>query len=91
MRLAGARTPGSLDASYSLSSARHKSHTSSVDLLGWQGGHNAATESLLPGGISLSNSSHPSVLASQVAWITGESQFSLNSRSTQVIRAKIGN
>ena len=41
-----------------------------------QGGHSAATESLLSLGSSHSTSTHPSVLASQVAWITGESHFS---------------
>ena len=41
-----------------------------------QGGHNAATETLSADGSSLSTFSHPIVLASQVAWITGESQFS---------------
>ena len=39
----------------------------------YQGGRNAGTEFLLLGGLSLSNSSHSTVLASQVAWITGES------------------
>ena len=41
-----------------------------------QGGHNAATEFLSADGSSLSTSSHPTVLASQLVWITGESQFS---------------
>ena len=41
-----------------------------------QGCLNAATELLLPVGRSSNFSSHPTVLASKVAWITGESQFS---------------
>ena len=40
-------------------------------------GHNAATESPSLGGRDLSVSSHPTVLASQVAWITGESAKSI--------------
>ena len=42
----------------------------------YQGDLNADTEVFLSGGRSFYTSSHPSVLASQVAWITGESQFS---------------
>ena len=42
----------------------------------YQGELNADTEVLLSGSRSLSAYSHPTVLASQVAWIAGESQFS---------------
>ena len=53
-------------------SSRHRSLTSSVDL-------NAATELLLLGGMSLSNFSRPTVLASQAAWITREPILPLQS------------
>ena len=74
--LAGTRTPASLDAwcniglfiVIGLGHPRLK--------LPYEGDLNADTEVLLSGGRSLSTSSHPTVLASQVAWITGESQFS---------------
>ena len=45
-----------------------------------QGDHSAARESIQPDGVSLSTPCHPAVLASQVAWITGESQFSRHSQ-----------
>ena len=53
----------------------HRSLTSSVGLPK-QVGHNAASVIILPGRRDPSFSNHPTVLASQVAWITGESQFS---------------
>ena len=53
----------------------HRSLTSLVDLPE-QVGHNAATDNILPVSRDPSFTNHPTVLASQVAWITGESQFS---------------
>ena len=41
-----------------------------------QVGHNADTDMISSGSRDPSFSNHPTILASQVAWITGESQFS---------------
>ena len=51
----------------------HRSLTSSVDLPK-PVGRNAATDIILSGRKDTSFSNHTRVLASQVAWITGESQ-----------------
>ena len=64
-----------VDAWCSLASSLHRSWTPPRLHLPEQGGLNAATASLLSGGRSHSTTSHPTVLASQVAWITGDSQF----------------
>ena len=66
-------------------SSRHRSLTSSVDLLPACRplcGH----RDLSPGGRNLSASSHPTVLAPQVAWITGECQISRLTLILKILR-----
>ena len=75
MRLPGTRTPTYVVAACNQAYSRHGSFASSLTFLS-QGCLNAATELLPPGSRSSNFSSHPSDLASQVAWITRESQFS---------------
>ena len=62
-----------------------RSLTSKVDLPK-QVGHNAATEIILSVWINPSFSNHPTVLASQVAWIIGESQFSRLLQASNLMR-----